>query len=216
MSYGFLEHEQRWRGDGALSRVRVWPVTVCGAGAIGANLIESLARQGFGALSVIDCDRIEERNLSTQPWQRGDIGAHKAKLLSATLFRALRVAVTARTERLTPQNAAGLLAGASVVVDAFDNIESRCAVAEACRASATPCLHVGLSGDGYGEALWDGHWRAPSTAGPDPCDYPMARNLVLLTVSVAAETLIRFARAGVRENRSVTLQDLTIREMELA
>jgi molybdopterin/thiamine biosynthesis adenylyltransferase len=43
-------------------------VTVCGAGALGANITENLARSGAGSLVVIDRDRIEERNLSTQPY----------------------------------------------------------------------------------------------------------------------------------------------------
>jgi tRNA A37 threonylcarbamoyladenosine dehydratase len=49
-----------------MSLIKNLPVTVCGAGALGANT-ESLARSGFGQLTVVDRDRIEERNLSTQP-----------------------------------------------------------------------------------------------------------------------------------------------------
>lgn len=48
-----------------MAALRDYPVTVCGAGALGANLVETLARSGYGKLRVIDCDRIETGNLST-------------------------------------------------------------------------------------------------------------------------------------------------------
>jgi len=51
---------------------------------IGANT-ESLARSGFGKLTVVDRDRIEERNLSTLPYDRSDVSAFKAKILANNL-----------------------------------------------------------------------------------------------------------------------------------
>src|SRR5437870_5787903 len=111
----FYYHEQLYRSPDLMARVREMAVTVCGAGALGANIVESLARQGFGRLRVIDRDRIEERNLSTQPYYRSDIGAFKAKILGNTLYRALGIAVEARAEELSPANAGKLLAGSALV-----------------------------------------------------------------------------------------------------
>src|SRR5919107_624332 len=82
-------HEQLQRSAEVMRRLRAQPVTVCGAGALGANVAESLARTGFARLRVIDRDRVEERNLSTQPYYRSDVGALKAKLLAHTIYRAL-------------------------------------------------------------------------------------------------------------------------------
>src|SRR5712692_732699 len=121
-------HEQLYRSAELMARVREMAVTVCGAGALGANITESLARSGFTRLKVIDRDRIEERNLSTQPYYRSDIGAFKAKILANGLFRALGVTVEARTEELTAASARKLLAGSALVVDGFDNSGSRQAV----------------------------------------------------------------------------------------
>jgi tRNA A37 threonylcarbamoyladenosine dehydratase len=58
-------HEQLHRTHGLMAQLKDFPVSVCGAGALGANIIENLARSGAGSLVVIDRDRIEERNLST-------------------------------------------------------------------------------------------------------------------------------------------------------
>jgi molybdopterin/thiamine biosynthesis adenylyltransferase len=210
-----LYHERLHRSDATMARLKALPVTLCGAGALGANLAENLARQGFEKLTVIDRDRVEEHNLSTQPWHRSDIGAFKAKILANSLFRALGVAaVTAKAEELTPGNAAKLLAGSGLVVDAFDNSASRRAVSDACRAAGLPCLHVGLSGDGYAEVIWDEAYTVPPDAGVDACDYPLARNLVLMAVAVAAEVVVGFAASGERRSVTLTLGDFAVRPYE--
>jgi len=98
-----------------------FPVTICGAGALGANITENLARAGFAKLRVIDRDRIEERNLSTQPYYKSDVGAYKAKMIANTLYRALGVAVDGRTKELTSANASQLLKGSAIAIDTFDN-----------------------------------------------------------------------------------------------
>jgi molybdopterin/thiamine biosynthesis adenylyltransferase len=205
-----LYHERLHRTDTVLQRMRELPITVCGAGAVGANLTETLARQGFAHLTVIDRDRVEEHNLSTQPYFKSDIGAQKAKITANALYRALGVAVTARAEELTTGNAVKLLASSGLVVDAFDNSLARQIVTETCETRNIPCLHVGLAA-GYAEILWNNHYRVPSDANDDICDYPLARNLVLLTVSVAAEVIIRFATTGAQENYTITLDDFAIR-----
>jgi len=43
------------------------------------------------------------------------------------------------------------------------------------------------------------------------CDYPLARNLILLVVAVASEGVVRFALAGTRDDWSVTLRDSAVR-----
>src|SRR5678815_4656395 len=104
-----LYHETLYRSEALMRRLREVPITLCGAGALGANLCESLARQGFTNLRLIDRDRVEERNLSTQPYYRADIGAFKAKMLANALYRALGVTVEARSETLAGDNAGKLL-----------------------------------------------------------------------------------------------------------
>ncbi len=202
-------HEELHRAGDVMRRMRELSVTVCGVGALGANLTENLARQGFGKLTVIDRDRVEERNLSTQPFYRSDIGAPKAKLLANALYRALGVAVTGKVEELTPANAAKLLSGASLVVDTFDNSVGRQAVKDACAALGLPCLHVGLAA-GYAEAIWDEAYRVPSATNDDVCDYPLARNLVLMAVAAASELIVGWAATGERRSFTLTLDDLSI------
>jgi molybdopterin/thiamine biosynthesis adenylyltransferase len=213
-SNSLLFHEHRYRSDAVMRRLRDCAVTVCGAGALGANITESLARSGFARLTVIDRDRIEERNLSTQPYHRSDIGAFKAKILANALYRAVGTEVTARAEELTAANAAKLLASSALVIDTLDNSVARQAVKETCASADMPCLHVGLAGD-YAEVIWNEHYRVPSAANDDVCDYPLARNLVTLAVAVACEVIVAFVATGERRGFTITLGDFAVRPFAL-
>jgi molybdopterin/thiamine biosynthesis adenylyltransferase len=209
-----LYHEQLYRTPELMARLGELRVTVCGAGALGANIAESLARMGFKGLRVVDRDRIEERNLSTQPFYRSDAGAFKARILANALYRALGVEVDARSEELTQANAAKLLAGSALVVDVFDNSASRRVLKEYAQGAGVPCLHAGLAGD-YAEVVWNELYRVPSAAQDDVCDYPLARNLVTLAVAVACESIVEFAATGTRRSHTITLRDFAVRPYQL-
>src|SRR6266508_2464250 len=88
-------------------------IAVCGAGTLGGGLVEALARMGFRRLKAVDKDRVEMRNLSTQPYGRGEVGAFKARALANSLYRAVRAHVEPVVAELTVENAAALLAGSA-------------------------------------------------------------------------------------------------------
>jgi molybdopterin/thiamine biosynthesis adenylyltransferase len=210
---GKFHHEQFYRGADALARLAAARVTLCGGGALGSHLADNLLRHGIGGLRVIDRDRVEEHNVGTQLYGEADVGAWKVDVLRNRLFRTTGTEIDALAKELTERTARSLLKDSGLVLDTFDNAASRRLVQEQCRALGLPCLHVGLAGD-YGEVIWDEHYRVPADVAGDVCDYPLARNLVLLTVAVASEILIRYVLAGVRENWSVTLQDFAVRPLE--
>ena len=201
-------HEQLHRGEEAMELLQLARVTICGTGALGANIAEGLARTGVGYLKLIDDDRIEERNLQTQPWERADVGARKARVLANALYRAVATDAEAVVRRLDAGNVKKLLRDSDLVVDAFDNSVSRRLVAEHC-GDALPCLHAGLAA-AYAEVIWNVAYRVPSDAGDDVCDYPLARNLVTLTVAVACEAILAFLISGVERSYTVTLDDLRV------
>lgn len=206
----FLFHEKLSRSGAVMAKLRAAHVTVCGAGALGSHVVEGLARSGVGALRVIDRDKVEERNLSTQPWGRADIGQPKARLLAHSVFRAVGVQVDARAKELDADNARALIRGSTVVVDAFDNSVGRAAVQTAADKLGLPCVHAGMASD-YSEVVWDPGYVVPSATNDDVCDYPLARNLATLTAALAAEAVIRFIADGDTTSRSLTFGDLQIR-----
>lgn len=208
-------HEQTYRGPEKIDALSRPLVTVCGAGAIGSQLCDNLARQGFRRLRVIDRDRVEEHNVSTQIYGLADVGGKKVDVLRNRLFRGAEIEIDAVAKELTESNARAALRGSEIVVDAFDNSASRRLVQNECRASGLACLHVGLFAD-YCEIIWDEAYRVPEDTAGDVCEYPLARNLILLSVAIASETLVRYVLEGVKESRSATLLDFAVRPIEPA
>jgi molybdopterin/thiamine biosynthesis adenylyltransferase len=210
---GTTHHETLFRGADAIARLGEKQVTLCGAGALGSLLADNLARQGVKQLRVIDRDRIEEHNVGTQLYGLSDVGGFKVEVLRQRLFRACDIEIDAINKELTEKNARTLLKDSGLVIDLFDNSASRRLVQETSRVLSLPCLHVGLFAD-YAEVVWDEQYRVPQDVAGDVCDYPLARNVVLLAVAVASEVVIRFLLDGTRQSLSVTLGDFAVRGME--
>ena len=122
------------------------------------------------------------------------------------------IMIEAIPKKLEGSNIGKLLVG-SLIVDGFDNSDSRRMVTDHCRSLKIDCLHIGLNGD-YAEVMWNDVYKVPKGGGKDVCEYPLARNLVLLAVSVATEAIIRFVDKGVKESYTITLGDFGVRKFE--
>lgn len=202
-------HEER---HASLAPFSAQVITICGAGTLGANLAETLARMGFTRLRLIDKDRVEGRNLSVQPYSRAEIGAPKARVLANSLYRAVQAKAEPLVSELTTANASALLQGSALVIDAFDNVSARAAISDATRAATIPCLHIGFSPDGlYGSGLWEPHYRIPQEQPGDPCDYPLTRPFALALGVLAARAITDFFCTGICHAFEMTWTDLTIR-----
>src|SRR5438128_11960899 len=98
---GKFHHEAIYRGADSLSKLAGLQVTLCGAGALGSQLADNLARQGVQHLRVIDRDRVEEHNVSTQLYGESDVGAWKVEVLRQRLIRATRMERDAELKAVT-------------------------------------------------------------------------------------------------------------------
>lgn len=206
---GKLHHEVIYRGKEDIEKLAKARLIVCGAGALGSNLVTHLCRQGFKNMTVIDRDRVEEQNIGTQVYSIDDIGGLKAEILRNLIYREVGEDIEAVSKELTEKNVAKFLKGFDIVIDSFDNSVSRRVITDFCKETKTPCLHIGVNGD-YGELKWNEKYIVPSDAGDDICDYPLARNLILLVTAVAGEVLIRYILDESKQNYSITLGDLSI------
>ncbi|MHC4877789.1 MAG: ThiF family adenylyltransferase [Planctomycetota bacterium] len=210
---GLTHHERLFRGGDIVDRLADVRVTVCGAGALGSQLTDSLTRQGFRNLRIIDHDRVEEHNVGTQVYGLCDVGVWKVEALRSHVFRMTEVDIDARRVELSERTVRKCLQESDLVVDAFDNSASRKLVQQHCHERGIPCLHIGLSA-GYGEVIWNDNYRVPADVDGDVCDYALARNIVTLTASVAAEMLVRWLSTGRSEDVSLTLGDFAVRPLE--
>jgi molybdopterin/thiamine biosynthesis adenylyltransferase/rhodanese-related sulfurtransferase len=118
-------------------------VLVVGAGGLGSPVALYLASAGVGVIGVVDDDVVDETNLHRQvlhPTER--VGMPKVDSAEIAL-RALNpdVRVKRHAERLTAENAEGLLSGYAVVVDGTDNLEARYAINDAAVRLRVPVVH---------------------------------------------------------------------------
>lgn len=204
-----LKHEQLYRGKESMTKLAQADLVILGAGALGSNLCVNLVASGLRKIFVIDKDRVEDHNVSTQVYSMEDVGALKAEILRNLIYRELGEEIQAKSDELNAKNIGKVLKNAALVVDCFDNSASRKLVYEYCKEKKIDCLHTGVN-ESYGEIKWNENYRVPGDAGLDICDYPLARNLILLVVAVASESLVDFVLKGEKRNYSITLADLQI------
>src|ERR1700730_1625259 len=106
-----FHHEAIYRGAEQLTKLANQRLTICGAGALGSQLADNLARQGFRQLRVIDRDRVEEHNVSTQLYGESDVGGWKVEVLRQRLFRATGIEIGAERKEFTDRTARTLAYG---------------------------------------------------------------------------------------------------------
>ncbi|MHC1758428.1 MAG: ThiF family adenylyltransferase [Negativicutes bacterium] len=123
-------------------------VAIVGAGGLGGLVIELLARQGVGYLTVVDGDCFTCHNLNRQILAtEHTLGMNKAM---AAVSRVAEinpdVQVAAVPEMLTADNAAEILSGADVIVDALDLISSRRILFQTAQEMKVPLVHAAIAG----------------------------------------------------------------------
>jgi molybdopterin/thiamine biosynthesis adenylyltransferase len=123
-------------------------VLICGCGGLGGSLINLLARAGVGFLRLVDGDVFALSNYNRQLFCEAD-GLERPKvhvvaehLGSVNPF----VQVEAIPEVLLAENAAAMMAGIDLVLDALDNLEGRFILTRAARELRLPYIHAAAAG----------------------------------------------------------------------
>lgn len=210
-------HEQEYRTEELFKKMSKISMHFAGCGAIGSNLIDNMARQGFKNLTAIDMDRVEDHNKGTQIWDRLDVGGLKTEKMRTKVYNSTGAILDRFSKELTESNIAKVLkpSNVDIVIDSFDNTDGRRLLYKYCKENQIECLHVGLFKD-YAEVIWNESYTVPGEAqGLDVCEYPLARNVILLSVAVASETVIKFVNDGTKKSYLITLKDLKINELDV-
>lgn len=134
-------------------------VAIIGLGGIGSPALQYLAASGIGRLALVDDDVVDVSNLQRQTiFTTRDVGYGKAvsaRRWLANFDDTLQVDVS--DARITPENAAGLIAGCDLVLDGTDNFATRLAVSDACVAAGIPLLSAAVGRFQGQVAAWAGH-----------------------------------------------------------
>lgn len=123
-------------------------VLVVGCGGLGGHILDQLARIGIGFIRAVDGDVFEETNLNRQLLSDiARLGSSKSNAAAAHIAQVNPdITVEAINEFLTETNAAALIAGCDIVMDALDNIQSRRILAAACAKAGIPYVYGAISG----------------------------------------------------------------------
>jgi sulfur carrier protein ThiS adenylyltransferase len=101
-------------------------VGIAGCGGLGSNAAISLVRAGVGGLILADFDSVEESNLNRQCFFLDDVGKMKVDAVAARLRRinpAVRLML--HRDRLDPLLVGQVFATADLLIEAFDQAESK-------------------------------------------------------------------------------------------
>lgn len=140
-------------GQHRISRSRVF---VCGCGALGTVLAETLVRAGVGFVRVADRDFVEITNLQRQVlFDEQDLAEQLPKAVAAE--RKLRrinsqIEIEAHVTDVSASNILELAAGCDLLLDGTDNFETRFLLNDAALELNIPWIYAGCIGS-HGQIL---------------------------------------------------------------
>jgi len=140
---------ERLYGSDGLKKLQNAHVCVVGIGGVGSWAAEALGRSGVGRITLIDADDICETNINRQLHAlQSTIGQPKVQAMKKRL---LEINPDARVDAvesfLLESNVNQLLADKpDYVIDAIDNVKSKCVLIAHCRDNSIPLTTVGAAG----------------------------------------------------------------------
>jgi molybdopterin-synthase adenylyltransferase len=139
-------------GEEGQRRLQASRVLVCGCGALGSVLANTLARAGVGRLRIVDRDFVETSNLQRQVlFDEDDVAANLPKAIAAA-NKLRRINSEIEIEPIVADvdatNIAGLLQAVDCIVDGTDNFETRFLINDAAVKFGIPWVYGGTIGAG--------------------------------------------------------------------
>ena len=141
-------------GYGGQQRLAAASACIVGSGGLGSPIAMRMAGMGVGRLRIVDRDVVELSNLHRQTlFAESDVGRVKVEA-AAERLRAMNsgVSVEALPLSVGEHNAAEIVAGCDVVIDALDSVAARYALNRACVEAGVPFVTgaaVGVSGQAF-------------------------------------------------------------------
>ena len=137
-------------GKDGQEKLRNSHVLVCGCGALGSVIANSLVRAGVGRLRIVDRDFLEMNNLQRQVlYDESDVrsGLPKAIVAKDKLERINSdVEIEAIVTDIDHTNIESLMEGVDVVLDGTDNFETRFLINDAAVKNGIPWIYGGCIG----------------------------------------------------------------------
>jgi len=187
-------------------------IYVFGLGAAGSNLALHLL-YNYPALNmtIIDDDIVESRNVEpgTQIYEKTDLKRPKVQAFQRIAMAKKNKRITSYVKRIKSQAEIKDIVkdlDKSIVIDAFDNAESRNLFIDL----KTNVVHVGFSAMLSGEVVWDKMFTPMEASKKDSeidvCEMSLARPFIFALTSMASISISRFIEKNEKVNLYIDSQ----------
>ncbi|MCL4111966.1 UNVERIFIED_CONTAM: hypothetical protein GTU68_008720 [Idotea baltica] len=209
-------------------------VLLCGCGALGSVLAETLTRAGVGHLTIVDRDFVELSNLQRQVlYDEQDVADRMPKAIAAAAkLRRINSSITIEpiVADIDDSNIQQLADGVDLILDGTDNFEVRFLINDASLEMGIPWIYTGCIGS-HGQTMpvfpgESGCLRCLMDTVPEPgstetCDTagvlgPAINVIASLEATIALKILSGQQSAVERVLTIVDVWDLTLRKMNVA
>ncbi|MFW0717756.1 molybdopterin-synthase adenylyltransferase MoeB [Pedobacter sp. N23S346] len=121
-------------GINGQEKLKASKVLMIGAGGLGCPVLQYLVAAGVGTIGIVDDDVVDVSNLHRQIlYSLADVGEPKAAIAKQKLQQLNPfVNIITHQEKITPENAARLIASYDLVIDGSDNFPTRYLVNDTC------------------------------------------------------------------------------------
>jgi adenylyltransferase/sulfurtransferase len=220
-------------GEEGQRRLLASRALICGCGALGSVIANTLARAGIGKLRIVDRDFLELNNLQRQVlFDENDVARALPKAVAAAeKLRTINSSIEIEpiVADIEPGNILALCKNCDVILDGTDNFETRFLINEAAIKTGIPWIYGGAIGaEGQSLAILPGQppcFRCVMTEPPPPGTAPTCDTagilgpIVNIVASVQASEAIKILSGnGEAISRSLTVIDLwdnQIRQLNL-
>jgi hypothetical protein len=187
---------------------KIKKVIVFGLGAAGANFLYNIVHSHPDlSYTGVDFDKVEPRNYDagTQPYSKIDLNRPKVQAMQRIIQTARNKKITGNVAKIVNIQQIIAIVGdhkEAIVVDAFDNAESRNLFLEFGK-DKWNILHVGFSPTLTGEAVWQEAYSkmTPDKKGDfDVCQMHTARSFIQALTAMASLVVTEFIDSGNKRN----------------
>lgn len=197
-------------GD-AQERLSASHALVVGLGGLGCPVSQLLVGAGVGRVTLIDGDTVGLSNLHRQLlYTEGDVGKPKAAIAAQRLhlLNSL-VDIRYQSDFLTPDNAAQLIEGTTIVIDCADSFLVSYLLSDICQRLATPLVSASVTQtQGYlGVFCGDGQSVSPSLRAAFPA--PPTQGASCRAVGVTGPSVAVVGSYQAQEALKVIVRDQT-------
>ena len=129
-------------------------ITIAGVGALGSHVLQFI--RNFDAnIKIIDLDKVEQKNIKSQFHARNSTGKSKTQAATQLMQFLFNLKTDSIPHKLTNDNFSQVLKGSDLIIDCFDNYESRNIIQQYAKKNNIACLHGCLAANGeFGRVVW--------------------------------------------------------------